>query len=76
MKPVAKEFRSWLQETVDANVVFGVYVEVGGHGGMMANLLCQVERLGAVFELPFTGEVLAEDGIKRLLYTLEFGVRG
>jgi hypothetical protein len=42
--PVAKKFGPWLQETVDANVVFGVHVEVGGHGWMMANLLCQVER--------------------------------
>ena len=39
-QPVAKEFRSWLQETVDANVVFGIHVEIGGHGRMVANLLC------------------------------------
>jgi len=39
-QPVAKEFRPWLQESVDANVVLGIHVEVGGHGRMVANLLC------------------------------------
>jgi len=74
-QPVAKEFRSWLQETVDADVVFGIHVEVGGHRRMVTNLLCQVERLGTVLKLPFTGEVLPKNRIKGLLHTLA-AVRG
>jgi hypothetical protein len=64
---IAQEFAAGFQRAVYADAMLGGHEKVGGLGGMMRCLFCDVIASSIIGVVPVTGKDLAEDGIERFL---------